>query len=165
MLCYAKLTSFLSLARFAVLTSCLCFRSFPLRGINHRSHHHRAADGLLPSPPLLPPPLLCPPVHHPYRWTPPHPDSQWRRPPHTVENRARYPPAEPQWGRSSCSQEDRWRAPPPPPLPLYSPHWTSESNGHDGPEEDWGGPKGRHQLRYSHQHRVNIHENHESDLH
>ncbi|XP_076614940.1 RNA/RNP complex-1-interacting phosphatase [Chaetodon auriga] len=132
-------------------------RSPPPRGINHRSYHHHPPDGLLPSPPLPPPPLLCPPRHHPYRWTPPHPDSQWRRPPHTEDSRGRYPPTEPAWSLPPRWQEDRRRPPLPPPLlplppplPRYSTRWTSESNGHDGPEDEWSRPSTRHQHRFTH---------------
>ncbi|KAM9338001.1 RNA/RNP complex-1-interacting phosphatase [Symphorus nematophorus] len=137
-------------------------RSFPPRGTNHHSHHHRhhhhhhhhhhPNDGLLPPPSLLTPPPLCPPMeapfhhyqhhhHHPYRWTPPHPDSQWRRPNRWQEDRRRdHPPP-----------------PLPPPLPRYSARWTNESNGLAGAEEEeeeseWSGPKKRHHHR--HRHRV-----------
>ncbi|XP_070780275.1 RNA/RNP complex-1-interacting phosphatase-like [Enoplosus armatus] len=136
-------------------------RSFPPRGINHRSHHHHPRDDLLPSPPLLPPPPFYPPMgapHHSYRWTPPHPESQWRRPPRSEESRSRYPPAEPGWSPSSRWQEERRRGPPPPHLPRYSARWTNESSGpRDGPEEEWAGPKMRHHHRETHKHRVDTH--------
>ncbi|XP_035523997.1 RNA/RNP complex-1-interacting phosphatase-like [Morone saxatilis] len=119
-------------------------RSYPPTG-NQRSHHHHPQDGLLPSPPLLPPPPFCPPTgaplhhHHPYRWTPPHPDSQWRRPPRPVDRRRGPPPP-----------------PLPPPLPRYSARWTNESNGlRERPEEEWAG----RQMRPHHRHRVNTYDN------
>lgn len=142
-------------------------RSFPPREENPRSHrHHHPHDGILPSPPLLPPPPFYPPTGAPYsphRWTPPHPDSQWRRPHHSEESRSRHPPAERDWNPSSRWQEDRRRAAPPrlpPPLPRYSPRWTNESNGlRDGPEDEWAAPKMRHQHRYSHRNRADTYDN------
>ncbi|KAL7377275.1 hypothetical protein ABVT39_025006 [Epinephelus coioides] len=68
-------------------------RSFPPIETNHHPHRHHSHDGLLPTPPLLPPPMGA--HFHPYRWTPPHPDSQWRRPPGSEERRSRYAPSEP----------------------------------------------------------------------
>ncbi|XP_070845134.1 RNA/RNP complex-1-interacting phosphatase [Chaetodon trifascialis] len=135
-------------------------RSPPPRRTDHRSYHHRPPGGLLPSPPL--PPLLPPPRHHPYRWIPPHTDSQRRRPPHAEDSRGRYPPVEQPWSPSPRWQEDRRRPPPPPllplpppllplppPLPHYSARWTSESNGHDGPEDESSRPDMRHQHRFT----------------
>ncbi|XP_062290333.1 RNA/RNP complex-1-interacting phosphatase [Scomber scombrus] len=158
-------------------------RSFPPRETNHRSHHrsdHRSQhDGLLPCPPILPyHPFHHLPPHsgasfHPYRWTPPapppappsHRDSQWRRPHHSEESRYRYNPPE----RTERTHDDRRRSrhhysPPPPPapshLPRYSARWTNESNGYARPEEEWAGPKMRHQHRYSQRHRVNTYDEH-----
>lgn len=143
-------------------------RSFPPGGANQRSHQHHPHDGLLPTPPLLPPPPLYTPMgapfhhHHRSRWTPPRPDSQWRRPPRSEESRSGYPPAGPEWSLSSRRQEDRRRGPhphphpPPPPLPRYSARWTNESNGRDGREEEWAGPQMRH---HRNTHRVNTHKN------
>ncbi|GLD56840.1 RNA/RNP complex-1-interacting phosphatase-like protein [Lates japonicus] len=128
-------------------------RSFPPRETNHRSHHRPAHDGLLPTPPLLPLPPFRPPLEprfHPYRWAPPHADSQWRRPPRSEESRSRYPPFEPEWGPAPYLQEDRSGPPPP---PHYSPHWTNQSSSCDGAEEEWARPTVRHQHR--HRHRVN----------
>uniref|UniRef100_UPI0037E786D2 RNA/RNP complex-1-interacting phosphatase isoform X2 n=1 Tax=Semicossyphus pulcher TaxID=241346 RepID=UPI0037E786D2 len=133
-------------------------RAFPPREGNHRSHHHRQHDGLLPSPHFLPPPLYQPygANLNPYRWTAPHADSsQWRRPPRSEESRSRYPPADREWSSSSRWQEDRRRAPPPS-LPRYSTRWTNESNGHDGPEEEWATP--RHHYRQTHRDRTDRYE-------
>ncbi|XP_071322348.1 RNA/RNP complex-1-interacting phosphatase [Trachinotus anak] len=134
-------------------------RSFPPRGTNHCSHHHHPHDGLLPDPPFLPLPQFHPPVgasFHPYRWTPPHSDGQWRRPPSSEHSRSRYPPSEPKWGPPPHLQEDRRRVPlPPPPLPHYSTHWT-ESSSYNGPEGEWGGPRMRqHHYRHTNTHSVN----------
>ncbi|XP_040013156.1 RNA/RNP complex-1-interacting phosphatase-like isoform X2 [Xiphias gladius] len=126
-------------------------RSLPSQGLNPRYHHHQPHDHLLPDPPLLPPPPFRPltgaPLH-PHRWTPPHPDGRWRRPPRSEESRSRYPPPEPEWSPAPCLQEDRRRGPLPPPLPRYSPHWTSESNGYDGSGGEWAGPKMTHGYRH-----------------
>ncbi|XP_029299936.1 RNA/RNP complex-1-interacting phosphatase isoform X2 [Cottoperca gobio] len=92
-------------------------RSFPPRGTTHRSHPHHPQDGFLPSPSLL---LLPPPTGgalNPYRWTPAHSDSQWRRPLCSEESRSRYPPPEPE-RRSRYpppAPESRSRYPPPAP--------------------------------------------------
>lgn len=145
----------------SVLTSCLSFRSLTPRGMNHSSQHHRPQNGLLPSPPLLPPPpfyppMEAPPLHRPYRQS----DSQWRRPPRSEDSRPRYPSAEPNWRPSSWQQEDRRRGPPPPrPLPRYSPRWTNESSGHDAPDEQWAGPRMRHDHRHTHRHRADKYDN------
>ncbi|XP_044190298.1 RNA/RNP complex-1-interacting phosphatase-like [Thunnus albacares] len=158
-------------------------RSFSPRGTNHRSYHRPVQDGLLPYPPLLPRPSFHPPAgasFHPYRWTPPPPpsppsppDSQWRRPSRSEETRSRYLPPEPQWSRPSHLQEDRRRSyhhypyppptPPPSHLPHYSSRWTNESNGYSRREEEWAGPKMRHQHRYSHRPRVNPYDDYQSD--
>lgn len=141
-------------------------RSFPPRGPTHRPPQH----ALLPRPPLLPPPPFHPPVaalYHPYRWTPPNPDTQWRRHPRSEEDRSRYllrsQPPEPEWSPACRLQEDRRRAPPPPPppfLPRYTPHWTSQSNGSDGAEEkDWVAPNIGHHVR--HRHRDNGYDNYD----
>ncbi|XP_072228180.1 RNA/RNP complex-1-interacting phosphatase-like [Leuresthes tenuis] len=115
---------------------------YPPRGPNHRSHHH-----LPPCPPILPPPPLHPPLSvplHPYRRTPPYPDTRWRRPPHWEDSRSRRPsPPEMGWCRTP---EDRRRASPSR-LPHYSPSWTSRSNS-AGAEEDWTRPRMRHTQRH-----------------
>lgn len=104
----------------SALPTCLSFRSLPPRGINH---------SLLPSPPLLPTPSfylpMGAPLHHSYRWAPPHPDCQWRRPSRSEDSRSRFSPY---WSLSLQRQEDRRRGPrPPPPLPQYCPRWSSDS--------------------------------------
>ncbi|XP_041826049.1 RNA/RNP complex-1-interacting phosphatase [Melanotaenia boesemani] len=118
-------------------------RSFPPRGPNHHSHHH-----LLPNPPLLssPPLLPFPPTFfHPYRWAAPHLDSQWRRPPPSEDSRSRsYQPPKLDWCPPHHVPDERRTAPPP--LPRYSPRWTSMSNS-IGAEEDWRNPV-RHPQRH-----------------
>ncbi|KAM4528400.1 RNA/RNP complex-1-interacting phosphatase-like [Odontesthes bonariensis] len=126
------------------------YQSFiPPRGPNHRSHNHH-----LPCPPILPPPPLHPPVSarlHPYRWTPPYPDTRRRRPQHWEDSRSIRPsPPEMRWRRPP---EDRRRASPPR-LPQYSPSWTSRSNG-TGAEEDWTRPH----MRSTQRHRSNGYDN------
>ncbi|XP_049459797.1 RNA/RNP complex-1-interacting phosphatase-like isoform X6 [Epinephelus fuscoguttatus] len=81
-------------------------RSFPPIETNHHPHRHHSHDGLLPTPPLLPPPMGA--HFHPYRWMPPHPDSQWGRPPGSEERRSRYAPSEPERrSRYSPSEPER----------------------------------------------------------
>ncbi|XP_036974163.1 RNA/RNP complex-1-interacting phosphatase [Acanthopagrus latus] len=131
-------------------------RSFPPREMIHRSHHHHHNNGRLSPPPLRPPPPFYPPVgaalRSPYRWTAPHLDSPWRRPPRSEES---------EWSSSSRRYEDRRRAPPP--LSRYAPRWTNESGHHDRPdrpdrpEEEWAGPRTCH--RYSQPYRVNSYDN------
>ncbi|XP_037608119.1 RNA/RNP complex-1-interacting phosphatase isoform X10 [Sebastes umbrosus] len=75
---------------------------------NQRSHHHHQHQGLLPSPPSLGAPL------RPYRWTTPHPDGQWVRPPSSEESRSRYAPPEPERrSRYPPPEESRSRYAPP----------------------------------------------------
>ncbi|XP_074473149.1 RNA/RNP complex-1-interacting phosphatase isoform X15 [Sebastes fasciatus] len=75
---------------------------------NQRSHHHHQHQGLLPSPPSLGAPL------RPYRWTTPHPDGQWVRPPSSEESRSRYAPPEPERrSRYPPPEESRSRFAPP----------------------------------------------------
>ncbi|XP_037608120.1 RNA/RNP complex-1-interacting phosphatase isoform X11 [Sebastes umbrosus] len=75
---------------------------------NQRSHHHHQHQGLLPSPPSLGAPL------RPYRWTTPHPDGQWVRPPSSEESRSRYAPPEPERrSRYAPPEESRSRYAPP----------------------------------------------------
>ncbi|XP_032366632.1 RNA/RNP complex-1-interacting phosphatase isoform X2 [Etheostoma spectabile] len=150
----------------------------------HHNHHPNGGRGLLPSPPLMAP-WGAPAVHlSPYRWTAPHADSEWRRPPRSDESRclpgeetgsrylsptqtgsrylsppqtgSRYPPPEHERWPPSRLPEDRRRDPgPPPSLPRYSARWASESNGHDRREQDWAGPRSRPpSSTQSHRHRV-----------
>ncbi|XP_040915711.1 RNA/RNP complex-1-interacting phosphatase [Toxotes jaculatrix] len=126
-------------------------RSFPPPGIKQHGHHHRPHGGLLPLPPFLPPPPFLPLMGappHPYQWTPPHPDSQWWRPPCSEDSRSRYSPHEPVSSPAPRLQEDRGRGLLPPPLPQYSPRWTNEPNSYDGSEGGWAGPKMRHHHRH-----------------
>ncbi|XP_034752931.1 WAS/WASL-interacting protein family member 2-like [Etheostoma cragini] len=71
-------------------------RSFSPRETIQRSHHDQhlhGGRGLLPSPPLMAA-WPAPGVHlNPYRWTAPHADSEWRRPPRSDESRS-LPPEE-----------------------------------------------------------------------
>ncbi|XP_069023195.1 RNA/RNP complex-1-interacting phosphatase-like [Embiotoca jacksoni] len=141
-------------------------RSFPPREPNHHLHHRPPHHAFLPPPPLRPP---SPARFHQYRWTPPRPDSDWRRPHHSEEGRSRY--RQPEWSSAYHRQEDRRRPSPPPPPPHrmrppppspppphrmrppppspphrmrpYSPRWT------DGGEREWAKPIRRPPGRYS----------------
>ncbi|XP_074473141.1 RNA/RNP complex-1-interacting phosphatase isoform X8 [Sebastes fasciatus] len=98
---------------------------------NQRSHHHHQHQGLLPSPPSLGAPL------RPYRWTTPHPDGQWVRPPSSEESRSRYAPPEPERrSRYPPPEESRSRYAPPEPerRSRYPPPEESRSR-YPPPEE------------------------------
>ncbi|XP_030580740.1 RNA/RNP complex-1-interacting phosphatase-like [Archocentrus centrarchus] len=117
-------------------------RPLPPRGMNPYLHQRSPQGGFLPRPPLLPPPPFHPPSLSPYRWTRPLSEGQWRIPPHLEECCF----GNPQWRPAALPQQPL--RPYPPILPHYSPRWPANFQGREAPEEEWAGPKMRHNVRH-----------------
>nr|XP_020441171.1 RNA/RNP complex-1-interacting phosphatase isoform X2 [Monopterus albus] len=119
-------------------------RAVPPQRLNPCSHLRPPREAFLPPPPFYSP-MRVPLPLHPYRWTPPHCDSQWGRgAPYPGEGGSRYSSPDSQWSRDPRLQMDRRRGPLPPALPQYSPRWAYSSSSCDGPEERWAGPRMKH---------------------
>ncbi|KAF7216740.1 RNA/RNP complex-1-interacting phosphatase [Nothobranchius furzeri] len=114
-------------------------RSYPPERSNFQPPHRGffTQSPLLHSPPRRP---VSSSHYQSYRWTPTHPDSQYRRPPRSADSWSRHP--------QNSAHEDRRR------LPRYPDQWTSLPDDEEA-AQDWGWHKPRTSDWHTGRHRTN----------